>query len=125
MKSLKARFDGNCQAVVEYAGKFGIHKAMDKFGVRDYLAMRRFLYGETGEENFGIRSQLSGLSGSGGRNILDQFLEKFADYVVRKQAQLKTKDERIEFLERKLEYYEGKDTGAVEEELTSIMEVLE
>lgn len=43
MQSLKVRFNGQTQEVIEYARQFGVLGAMEQYQVKDYTAMLRFL----------------------------------------------------------------------------------
>jgi hypothetical protein len=42
-QSLKARFNGKSQEVLDYARRFDIWKAMEQYEVKDYVAMLKFL----------------------------------------------------------------------------------
>ena len=54
MQSLKAKFNGNCQEVLDFIGTYGVFAGMTKYQVKDYAAMRNWLKEVTGDENFGI-----------------------------------------------------------------------
>ena len=85
-KSLSLRFNGNRDEVVEYARSFGIGRAMDKFGVKDYLAMTRFLK-EAGGEDI-VDNPMPNLNAE---TTIDQFLFK----VTRAIARLETDNKRL------------------------------
>ncbi len=73
-QSLRSRFNGQAKEVVEYCRLWGRDKAMDKYGARDYIAFCRFIEGETGDPNFGLRPVLDG---SGHSNWAEELLDAF------------------------------------------------
>ena len=103
-RSLKSKFNGNTQEVIDYARTWGIHKAMDNFQVKDYLAFKRFLEGETGDKNTGI-SPLLGDRGnrSWAEDLLDAVLSKISKMETEKEY-LKTELKRLNL---ELEYFKG------------------
>ena len=58
MQSLKSKFNGNKGEVIEYTRVWGRFKAMEKFGVRDYIAFSKFIQEETEDEIFGLHPLL-------------------------------------------------------------------
>lgn len=106
MKSLHQRLDYQKDEVLKVTETFGPFRAMDEFGVRDYVGFAKWLKEVTGDENFGIRPKIN----TNGRQTLgDQLVEA----VLRKVASLETKlaerDERISVLEWQLEHADGKE----------------
>lgn len=51
-KSLKQRFNGSSQDVLDYARRFGIWKAMEEYDVKDYVSMLSFLQSMAPGETF-------------------------------------------------------------------------
>lgn len=98
-QSLKARFNGNRDEVLEYTANFGRWKAMTKFNIRDYLAFTRFLMEMTGDENFGVKPKLN-LNGN--QSLGDQLIEAIISKVARMEAQNQGLRQRIELLEWEL-----------------------
>jgi hypothetical protein len=50
--SLKARFNGNSQEVVNYAREYGVLASMQQYQVKDYCAMLAFLQQQAPDEVF-------------------------------------------------------------------------
>lgn len=99
-QSLKARFNGNTQEVLEYTANFGRWKAMTKYGIRSYEAFVRFLADETKNPNYGINPKLNW---NGNQNAFDQFIEGIISKITRMETEGREKDKRIEFLEWQLD----------------------
>ncbi len=104
-KSLKARFNGNSQEVVEYARNFGILRAMDHYGVKDYLAMVKFLEETAPSQHFEIA-----------RHDPDSFgrpdaFDKLLEAMLRKYSALETRiakqDAENHELKTELDYYKA------------------
>ena len=85
-KSLGLRFNGNTDEVVDYARTHSVWKAMDKFGVKDYLAMTRFLKEHGGEDIINNPPMHYD-----SETVIDQFLFK----VTRSIARLETDNRRL------------------------------
>ena len=124
MQSYEKRFNGNRQEVLDYTRTWGIWKAMSKFDVKDYGAFRKWLRGQTDDENFGLHPVSTGLGGSGGNNILQTFVQEFADYVDRARDKERAMDEEIKHLRTQLEYYKARDMGIIEAQLMPVMEAI-
>lgn len=56
-QSLRQRFNGNSGEVLDYARRFGICKAMEEYGVKDYLSMQTFLASMAPGETFNAGSE--------------------------------------------------------------------
>lgn len=125
MKSIRQRLDGHRDDFLRDAKLWGIPKTMTKYGFKDYVAVKKYVIEETGDENYGLRPQLGSINSSDSDNALEVFIQKFADFVVRKEAEVKRKDERIELLETRLSYYEKQDMSVIEDGLVSVMEACE
>lgn len=122
MQSLKSRFNWQKAEVLECVKNFGIHEAMQRYQVLDYLAMIRWVKEQTGEANYGTTPKFNPASNHG---LLDQLVEKFASYVARKEAQIERYEERIAELEKKLTYYQAFEIGQVEPKVISVIEACE
>ena len=105
MKALKDRFNGNSGEVVNYARRFGVFPAMRKYGVKDYIAMLKYLKGQAPGEDFQA-SQVD-VDSFGGPDAFDKLLERMLAKFSRMEASNKAKDARIAELERQVEYYKG------------------
>jgi hypothetical protein len=88
VQSLKAKFNGNKGEVIEYTRVWGRHKAMDKFGVRDYIAFSRFLEEETKDASFGLRPLLNDSANSFS-------MSNFLDTVTTTISSLKAERDRL------------------------------
>jgi len=122
MVSLEKRFNGNSQEVLNYTKTWGMWKAMYKYGVRDSIAMRRWLTKKTGDENYGTHTTLSTSNGAHNGSWADQLLEAF----LHKVSAMETKNERleqeIELLRTKLDYYETQEKGHLENKAALLLE---
>ncbi len=82
-KSLRARLDGNIQEFIDGVKTYGIWSQMEKFGFKDYLAVRRLLTEETGDENFGIRPDLNHYNNQGIKGVFQELVASFADHIIK------------------------------------------
>lgn len=120
MQSLKARFNGQKEEVLNCVRNFGVHEAMRRYQVLDFVAMVKWLKEETGEVNYAPKFNPASNEG-----LLDQLVEKFASFVARKEAKIQRQDEHIAELEKKLAYYEAFDISFIEPKLISVIEACE
>ena len=120
MQSLKARFNGQTGEILDCVRNFGVHEAMRRYGVQDYLAMVKWIKQETGEVNYAPK-----FNPASNQGLLDQLVEKFAGYVARKEAQIERQDERIAELEKKLTYYQTFEVNFIESKLLSVIQACE
>lgn len=124
MSSLRSRFNGKSDEVLDCVRRFGVHETMRRYEVRDYLSMVRWVKEMTGVDNYGKNPEFSPLSSSSSTSLLNQLVEGFADYVVRKETEIKRKDEKIEMLMKKLAYYEAFELDTVEPKIVKVIEDL-
>lgn len=100
MKALHKRLDHQKEAVLAVTRRFGRSRAMQKFQVNDYLCFSRWLEEVTGDENFGLRPEIS----LDTRQTLgDQLVAAFLRKVARLQAENEELRERVEYLESQLD----------------------
>jgi predicted ATP-grasp superfamily ATP-dependent carboligase len=125
-QALRNRFNGNKQEVLEYVGRYGISEAMNKYGVSGYLAMRKWVTEETGDENYGINPKFTKLTPRAGESLFEEFLERFANWIVNTKAPLEAKvkeqDKTIKELRAQLQFYQKPEIEKVENKLITIME---
>ena len=110
-KSLSLRFDGNADEVVDYARTHTIWKAMDKFGVKDYFAMIKFLK-ERGAEDIIDNPPMR----YDAETVIDQFLFKVTRSIARLEADNHRLREENDFLKLRL--------GETQEDALTKMELI-
>lgn len=122
MQSYAKRFDGNREEVLRDVKRYGVFRAMEKYGIKDYKAFSKFVREQTGEPNFGINPTIGALGGAGNNTLLEQFVQAFKNCVARMEADSRAKDERIAELERLLECYQRGEITTLEEGLVPLLE---
>jgi hypothetical protein len=119
-KSYETRLNGNTQQFIEDVGVLGVWGAMEKYGLKDYLSVRKFILDKGKDENYGLNPKLGPYYRGGLKAILQELVASFADYAIRK-------DKRIELLERQLEAYrdsQEKTETEIANEVLSVAEAL-
>ena len=117
-QSLRKRFNGNSDEVIEYTRLWGRFKAMGKYGVRDYLAFSRFVEEKTGDANFGFRPVLAGSSDrSWAEDLLDAFLQK----VSKMETEKRGLEAEVKQLRLEIEYYKGQEAIRIEPRVQKVM----
>jgi hypothetical protein len=118
--SYRNRLNGKTEQFIEDVAKYGIWGAMERYGFKDYLAARKLILEETGDENYGIHPKLAVHQQRGIQGVLREVVAAFADYVIR------TEKEKA-LLRQQLEAYQTQ-YGRVEidcaEQLLDIAEAL-
>ena len=99
MQSLRNRFNGNSQEVVDYARTMGIWKAMEKYQVKDYIAFTNFLEEQTVNNDFAICATTS--NDSWAEKLLDAFIKKLS----KMEAENQSLKEELHRLNLELEYH--------------------
>ena len=122
MQSLAKRFKDNKKGVLDYTKRWGIHKAMDEFGVKDYIAMRRFLKEATGNENFGVSPRFNG---GGKSDIFEVVRSKLEDYVAKVNRRNAEMSAELDRLERENEILRREMYNAIGNKLLAIVDTLE
>ena len=124
MKSLKKRFkeQGRAKEVLDYTKRWGIHKAMDEFGVRDYIAMKKYLKEATGNENFGVSPRFNG---GGKTDIFEVVRAKLEDYVAKVNQRNTTLTAELERLRGENEVLRREMYDAIGNKLLAIVDTLE
>ena len=102
-QSLKNRFNGSSQEVVDYARKFDIWAAMEKYGVKDYVAMRTFLKEMAPEEDF--HTPQIEISPFGSVDAFDRLLEAILHKYDSLQTVIRDQATKIHQLENELKTY--------------------
>lgn len=105
-KSLRSRLNGNTQQFVEDVGKYGIWSSMEKYGLKDYLAARKIVLEETGDENYGLRPKLAPYNEGGIKGVLREMVSAFADYVVKSEAEKRMLKKRLAVYQGSFQDYE-------------------
>ncbi len=116
--SLKARFNGNAKEVIEYCRVWGNFKAMEKYGVKDYVAFKKFIESETGNPNFGLNPELgSENSDNPFEGVLNAFLGKLHKMEAEKHSLL----DELKRVKLELEYYKGQQSLKANSKVNEIM----
>lgn len=102
-KSLRARFNGNAKEFLDYVGIWGRQKAMDKYGIKSYTAISRFIEENTGDKNFGLYPVLGN---NYSRNLAEELLDAFTNKLHALEAENKLLKEENKQLKIKLDYKE-------------------
>jgi hypothetical protein len=111
MLSLESRLSGVKDEVLKATETYGRFKAMNQFGVKDYIAFNKWLERVTGEKDFGVTPRIRYTTNE---TLGDQLVEAFLSKVARLEARNKELDDRIKFLEWQLTQKENKtDTQAM------------
>jgi len=98
MQSLRSRLNGN-KEVLRDTELYGWGYAMDKYGVRDYLAFAKYIEAETGNPNFGRNPTFST---NAGKDLGEQILDAMLSYTLKSETKVKQLKSRIEHLEWQL-----------------------
>lgn len=118
-KSLRARFNGQAEEVVQYCRDFGPWKTMDKYDCT-YIPLLNFLKEMTGDENIGLSPALPGDNGNLlAENLVDAFanrLLKYEDKVSKLQAE-------VDRLRKELEYRRHQNSLAIEPKIQMFLEL--
>ncbi len=102
-KSLTVRLADTRDEVLKDTKLYGWNYAMDRWGVHDYLAFRKWLEKETGNADYGVNPQ-AGLSSSG--NLGEQIVDAMVGYILRSQAEKQKLMMRLTYLEGNLKTHE-------------------
>lgn len=116
--SLKSRFNGNKEEVIEYTRLWGKGKAMDKYGVKDYLAFSKFIEGEIGDSNFGVSPMLSG---AGNKTWAEDLLNAFVHKINQMEAQKQQLEKELHQAKLELEYYKGQQAMMIEPKVSQVI----
>lgn len=119
MQSLKVRFNGKSQEVVDYAKTWGIWKAMDKYQVKDYLAFRKFMVAE-GEKDIPLSPVLGGIDS---RSWAEDLLDAFTSKIHKMEAENLRLKEELHQLNIELEYHKGKQASLIEPKIQALLAV--
>jgi len=117
-RSLKTRFNGNGDEVVDYTRLWGRYKAMEKYDVKDYLAFSKFIEGKTGDSNLGISPALGSKTD---RSWADDMLDAFVNKVSKMEAEKQSLKEEIHRLRTELEYYKGSQAMRLQPKISQVM----
>ena len=108
-QSLRARFNGNSQEVIDYARRFGVWKCMDKYGIKDYIAWRRFAEEVGGDPDLGTVPTVP----ADPKNLAEALVEQFAVKIIAIQARAEKvhqeDQKRIARLEAEIALYRASD----------------
>jgi len=118
-QSLRKRFNGNKEEVIEYTRLWGRHKAMDKYEVKDYLAFSKFIESETGDSNLGISTTLGG---AGNNTWAEDLLDAFVNKVSKMEARKQQLESELHQTQLELEYYKGQQALRIEPKISQVME---
>jgi len=127
-QSLKNRFNGNTQEVLQYTRLFGQRAAMLKFKhpgtvCLDGIAFRGWLKDVAGDENYGLNPQMSGLNIPRGQNPIEYVFSRLADSMVDLKGQLAEKNERIKSLEDEVAVLTESQTSHITSGLLAVLQV--
>jgi len=115
MQSIKTRFNGNAQEVIDYTRIWGRQKAMrmveEKYGIKDYLCFSKFLEAETGNPNFGLCPTLGG---TGNNSWAEDLLDAFISKIRQMEAERERLQTELKRLTLDLEYYKGQQALKIE-----------
>jgi len=117
-KSLKSRFNGNLQEVIEYTRVWGRVKAMEKYEVKDYVAFSRFIEDETHDENLGIHPLLTGDTN---KDLAENLLDAIFNKLLQAREIEKQKEEEIKHLKTEVEYLRGQQAIHLEPKIQAIL----
>ncbi len=98
-KSLEVRFNGNREEVLRDTEHFGYFYAMDKWHVKDYMAIRKWAADKADDPHFGEHPKLGP---SHGEDLGEQILNAMLSYISRSDKQREQMKKRIEMLEWQL-----------------------
>lgn len=121
-KSLKVRFQGREQEILDYTKNFGQLKAMDKEHT-SYLAFRAWLKDETGNENYGLTPELGYFNIPAGKDAYVHLFEKLRDYLAEMPALLEKKDREIQVLRAQLATFTQNRQAELEPQILELLRV--
>jgi len=87
-QSLKNKFNGNRQEVLDYVQKYGRFKAMLEYGVNDYGCFSSWVVDATKDQNFGLNPTLSSNRVPSIDDVIQAFIRKVVQ-LERENAELK------------------------------------
>lgn len=119
-QSLRKRLNGDMPEFLEYTRRYGVWSAMEKWKFRDYVAVRKILTEETGDESFGLRPVIRPDYEGGFEGMVREFVQAFANYVIKM-------DKENEVLKRQLEVFRTESNRKKEyfmEQLIPVMEAM-
>ncbi len=118
--SLKQRFNGQANEVVEHCKVWGRLRTMEKYGVKDYLAFSKFIEAETNNPNFGINPLLSNSGDdSWGDPLLDAILTRFR----KMEEKERVLTEQLNRARAEVDYYKAQRALAMEPKNNQIMQI--
>jgi len=118
-QSIRSRLDGNLPQFLEDVRKFGLWPAMEQWELeKSYLAVRKIVLEETGDENFGLHPATGSYANQGIRGFLREFVVAFADYTIKA-------DRKNRELEQALEMYKANGKSVEREFVAEMTDVLE
>ena len=98
-KSIEVRLNGNIKEFLDDVKYYGTWYAMEKWGIKDYVACRKFIEKKTGDSDYGINPKFEL---SPGRDIGAQILQAIKDEIIRSRAREEELDKKIAYLEYQL-----------------------
>ena len=110
MQPLRTRLAEQKEEILNYTKRYGRFKAMDKYGVKNYVCYSRWLEEVTNDALFGFEAACRN---DGNMSVLDALLERFLLKVAKLEAEVKRlklenemlredRDQRQEIQEEKL-----------------------
>jgi hypothetical protein len=122
-KSIRKRLEekGQLKQFIEDVGIYGIWVAMDKYGFKDYLAVKRLIVEETGNQSYGDNPKLASYHSHGIQALLREVVAAFANYVVESEREKERLRRELEALQPNYRMQEE----ALAESLLSLKEYLE
>jgi len=109
-QSLKKRFNGQSEEILRDTELYGQYTAMEKWGIKDLLAFRRFLKDKTDNPDYGLNAKYIPSSGA---NLGEQLLQAMANYIIKTKDNQRGLEARIRALEWELELKERENRNRV------------
>jgi predicted nucleic acid-binding OB-fold protein len=103
MQSLKSRFNGNSGEVIKYAKQFGVLETMDKYEVKDYVAMLNYLKEQEPDEKF--QATQVNVDSYAGPDAFDKLLEAILRKYSKMESANKVLVDENATLKTQLDYY--------------------
>lgn len=104
-QSLKSRFNGKSLEVVDYARRFGVNATMQKYDVKDYIAMHNFLKHQAPDEYFQVaKVDVGSFSGP---DAFDRLLDAWMRHDKKRDTTLAALVAENTELKRQVNYYKG------------------
>lgn len=107
--STRKKLDGNLPEFLEDVNTKGVWGAMEKWGIKDYLGVRKIIVEETGDESCGLNRTNATYMREGIRGLFQEFVDAFASKIIAVDRENKT-------LRSMLEAYKN-DAGRFERDL--------